>query len=468
MQGMSQSVGTALEGSWGATEAMHADLGDSRRNATLAMMMDGLVARPAGSVLKAFPVESEAKAVYRFLENDAVGSGDILAGHFAATRERLVGEPFVLVVQDTTTFCFGGLKMTTGLGRVGSAKVPGLLLHSALAVGLDGTPLGLLAAKIWSRPVDGKRSHKSDKKRKKGKPTESDRWIDLLTESEEHLPSSTRVVAVADREADLYEFLQAAGVAQQHFVVRACRNRVLADETDNLFNLATTLPIRAAFDLDVPRAHERSARVARMNLRFSHVLLRAPVDRKRAKDLPPLSLTFLCATEQDAPAGEDPIEWMILTSFEVKTEEDARAILHIYKLRWRIERFHYTLKTGGLEFERLQLETVERLERALAVYSIVAWRIQSLMYESRTHPEQSCEGFLTRSEWEALCVYKQGRIPDKPPSLGQGVRWIANLGGFLGRKGDGHPGVKVLWRGFVRLHDIMRGIELARALVGKE
>lgn len=465
---MGQSEGEAIGGAWGETEAMHADLGDPRRNATLAMMMDGLAARPAGSVLKAFPVASEAKAVYRFLENDAVNPQDILAGHFAATRERLVGVPFVLAVQDTTTFCFSGLKKTAGLGLVGATNALGMLLHSSLAVSLDGTPLGLLAAKMWARPVDGVRSRKTDKKRRNGQPTESERWIELLKESEAALPASTQVVAVADREADIYEFLQEAAALQQHFVVRACRNRVLVDETDNLFNLATTLPVRAKFDLKVPRAHERSARTAHIHLRYSHLELRAPLDRKRAEDLPPLSLTFVCATEHDAPAGEDPIDWMILTSFEVKTKEDARAVLQIYTLRWRIERFHYTLKTGGLEFERLQLETEERLERALAVYCIAAWRIQSLMYESRANPEQSCEGFLTKTEWEAVCVYKHRRIPTKPPTLGEAIRWIASMGGFLGRKGDGHPGVKVLWRGFVRLHDIMRGIELARELVGKE
>ena len=63
---------------------------------------------------------------------------------------------------------------------------------------------------------------------------------------------------------------------------------------------------------------------------------------------------------------------------------------------------------------------------------------------------------LAVAEWQALycAIHKTPTPPATPPTLRQAVRWIAQLGGFLGRTSDGEPGVQVLWRGFQRLHDL--------------
>ncbi len=111
---------------------------------------------------------------------------------------------------------------------------------------------------------------------------------------------------------------------------------------------------------------------------------------------------------------------------------------------------------SGCHLEQLQLESAARVLRALATYSIVAWRLLWLTYEARVNPDQSCEIALEGDEWQALfCnTHQCTQRPSKPPSLHQAIRWIAQLGGFLGRKGDGEPGVKTIWRGLRRLHDI--------------
>jgi hypothetical protein len=161
------------------------------------------------------------------------------------------------------------------------------------------------------------------------------------------------------------------------------------------------------------------------------------------------------AVEEVPPSGEKAISWLLLTTLEVACFEQASRCLRWYSYRWLIERYHYTLKSG-CRLEQLQLETADRLERALATYAIVAWRLLWLTYEARSHPTESIEGILPPHYWIALyCHIHQTTVqPQEPPSLVDCVRWIARLGGFLGRKSDGEPGVKTLWLGLQRVHDM--------------
>ena len=168
-----------------------------------------------------------------------------------------------------------------------------------------------------------------------------------------------------------------------------------------------------------------------------------------------LAQSAVDAVEEHPPSGERAIAWLLLTTLEVTSFEQAERCLRWYSYRWLIERYHYTLKSG-CRLEQLQLETADRLERALATYAIVAWRLLWLTYEARIHPSESIEGVLPAHYWIALyCHMHQTTVlPEKPPSLADCVRWIARLGGFLGRKSDGEPGVKTLWLGLQRVHDM--------------
>jgi hypothetical protein len=148
------------------------------------------------------------------------------------------------------------------------------------------------------------------------------------------------------------------------------------------------------------------------------------------------------------PEDEQPIEWLLLTTIPVTNMSEAVQKIEWYRERWKIERFHYTLKSG-CRIEYLQLETSERLINAITLYSIIAWRLTWLTYQARVTPNLSCQIILETHEWQSLCcVVNQTKTPQsQPPTLHEAVRLIAKLGGFLGRKHDGEPGVKVLWRG---------------------
>ena len=145
----------------------------------------------------------------------------------------------------------------------------------------------------------------------------------------------------------------------------------------------------------------------------------------------------------------------MLTTLSINNFEEAACCIPWYTYRWLIERYHYVLKSG-CRIENLQLETAERIQKALATYAIVAWRLLWLTYQARQNPELPCDTILETHEWQCLYSHFRGfPLPSsEPPSIQQAVIWIAQLGGFLARKHDGFPEVKTLWKGLQRLHDI--------------
>ncbi len=157
----------------------------------------------------------------------------------------------------------------------------------------------------------------------------------------------------------------------------------------------------------------------------------------------------------DAPAGVTPLDWLLLTTAAVHTAAEPCERLSWYACRWGIEVFHKVLKSG-CAIERRQLEDLDHLQRCLTLYSVIAWRVLYATLLSRVGPDLPCTALLEESEWQALyCHIQQTTVlPAQPPTLAQAVRWIAQLGGYLGRKSDGPPGVTVLWRGFQRLTDL--------------
>ena len=153
------------------------------------------------------------------------------------------------------------------------------------------------------------------------------------------------------------------------------------------------------------------------------------------------------------------MRWLLATTLAVDSLEDALQYVQWYAYRWTIERFHFVLKSG-CKIEQRQLETVERMERAIPVFSIVAWRLLWLTLQARETPDTPCTVILEGFEWKPLWITVHARrrqLPMKPPTLREAVRMIAQLGGFLGRKCDGEPGPQTLWRGLRRLHDLSRG-----------
>lgn len=364
-------------------------------------------------------------------------------------------EAVVLAVQDTTGFNFAGRRGLSGLGVLDDNRTAGFFAHTTLAVSETGVPLGLLAQQIWVRaprqtPKDA--SHKQLPITAK----ESHKWLAGLpqpTQSE----SGPQVITVCDREGDIYELFALAQQQADGFIVRVVRNRRIA-EGGLLEEALAQREVATTYTLDVARRAQSEPRQAQMSLRYAAVTLLPPARPKSAQVMPltPLAVHVVEAVEEAPPPDETPIRWLLVTNCAVTSCAEAQTILRYYAYRWLVERFHYVLKSG-CRFEESQLQTLSALTNHLALCSSVAWRLLWMTYQARVTPEASCECLFEPVEWQALSafIHKTPTPLPRPPTLRQAVRWVAQLGGFLGRKGDGEPGVKVLWRGLTRLQDIV-------------
>lgn len=445
---------------WAAQELATADFGDTRLSKRLVRVVADKLAKPTASIPQASGSWAATKATYRFLASEQVAADSIRAAHADATCSRIQPKDTVLVLQDTTELLYTSHPHTTGLGDLDHAGSKGLKVHSALAATLDGVPLGLVQQDVWARHAAPK-GRKSRKRPQEAR--ESQRWLTTLAEVQKAIPAPTRLIVVADREADIYPLFIAPRDDRTDLVIRATYNRGLVGGS-KLHDAVERVTWQGSRTVTIPGNGSRAARTATVQIGWTSVQLLPPQDYPRPASAPRPTLQLVVVEEREPPAGVKPLRWLLWTTLRVTTWDEALAVVQIYEKRWLIERYHYVLKSG-CGIEQLQLETAERLERALAVCCIVAWRLLWLTYQARETPEVACSEVFARHEWQALVCTVQGRVmpPTEPPSLGEAVRMVAQLGGFLARNGDGEPGVKTLWRGLIRLDDIAATWLLARA-----
>lgn len=442
---------------WVKTEFDTVAIADDRIVKRLIKVTETLSKHPHLSIPEACGNWAETKATYRLLDNSKVTPGVIQMSHREQTIQRMKGHETILAIQDTTSFNFTSHPNTKGVGDIGpQPHLKGFLKHTTLAVTVNGVPLGTLSSEEWIRDPD-ERGKRATKRKRKVDDKESKKWLNALDESSKGVPSDVRLVTVCDREADIYEFFAKAVSEGKHLLVRVAQNRRVLEDAKLLKSEVENKEIAGEILVRIPRdvENKRPERDATLSIKFCAVTLRPPISRRGTSSFPNLRLYSVLAEEINPPEGIDPIYWLLITTLPVENFSQAVEIVKWYKQRWKIERYHLTLKSG-CKIEELQLETAERLQNALAVYSIIAWKLLWIKYESEQNPDASCDVVLQKPEWQALycMVHKTHIPPEQPPSLKEAVLLIAKLGGFLGRKHDGEPGVAVIWRGLSRLNDI--------------
>jgi hypothetical protein len=454
---------------WAETELGAAELGDRRLSERLLTLARDCYARPQAQLPQACGSRAKTKAAYRFFDHERVCMDTLLAPHYQATAARAAEQPVVLAVQDSSSLNYTAHPATEGLGPLNTTRDAslGLWLHDTLAFTPAGLPLGLLDVQLWARDAET-HGQRATRHARAIEDKESAKWLTSYAAASalaQRCPQ-TLVVSVGDREADVYELFVAAAAPPKgaHLLVRAERTRRMTREHGSLWDFMATQPLAATQALAVPRRHHRPARTATLELRFAAVALKAP---KRKRELPDLDLWAVWAREVNAPPGVEPLEWMLLTDVPVDTPEQAAERLAWYAARWQIEVYHRTLKSG-CRIEERQLGTAKRLEAALAIDLVVAWRIFHLTKLGRETPELPCTVFFEDDEWKALWlrVNPTPELPENPPSLRQATRMLASLGGFLGRKCDGEPGTQTLWLGLQRLDDLTHMYRVLTAATG--
>jgi hypothetical protein len=431
---------------WAEDEVGAAELGDARRSRRLVRLLERLAEQPERSIPAACAGAGETKAAYRLLSQAGYDWRDILEPHRQCSLRRMVEQPVVLCVQDTTELDFDG-QAIAGLGPLSYEAQRGMYLHPTYALSTDRVPLGVLDAWMWARaakPAGGGRRPGI---------VESTRWIEgyeRLAELAAGLPD-TRLVCIGDREADMLALLRRARDLDYvvDYLLRCQHDRALP-EGKTLWQQVMQAPVLGRIGFEMPAAAGRAARHVEQELRAQRIAL---ADGRGAT----LEVTCLIACEVEPPEGAAPLVWRLLTNREVTDATAAAELIEWYRCRWEIELLFHTLKTG-CRVEALQLSTIERIERALALYLVVAWRIGLLMRRGRSVPQSSAEALLSRQEWQAAWIVARRKPPEQTPTLRQALHMIARLGGFLGRKSDGEPGVKSLWIGLQRVASCVEGM----------
>ena len=470
-------------------------LGDVRLERRAAMVLAAMCAAPAESIRSQYPTPAGAQACYRLLEHERVSHPDILGAHRNESVARSWGLPVVLAVQDTMAVSLPTLTHAKGLGPITSGETSlGYLVHTTLLVDPSGhRPLGVASQIVWARPPKSHSRHETAEQRRK-RTRESEHWADgqrataaafdrrarQLSAMGTQKGPPPRVIAVFDREGDIFEALEALAELEHGFVIRASNDRRLtAEEEERARDMkrgnrvdgadsdseierrysmteAASGPVLGTHRVVIPRGPGRKERVAILAIRAKTMDIRPPKNRGRKGN--PFRATYLDVREQNAPDGVAGLHWTLITDEPTVSLVDCVAVVEKYRSRWLIEEFHMGLKTGA-GIEDRQFESLDVHTTFLAFATIVAWRLLALRTTARAPDPTPATAFLTPVQVELI----RALVPRLPanPTTRDAMRAIAGFGGFMGRKGDGEPGWRTLWWGFERLLAMETGFRIA-------
>lgn len=431
-------------------------LGDLRRNDRFVSIINNINQQPGSSIPQLNKNWYDTKATYSFFKNKDINLSAIQEAIASYGTTQLAGQNRILIAHDISNISYNDSDVE-GLGYIQDGK--GIKCYSSIAISDIGTPLSLLYQHTWIRPLEEK-GKASKRKETAFEYKESYNWYMGIRAVNEALGAGIEKIHIADREADIYELFFSAYEKSTDLLVRACRNRHLEDHSD-LWTTIAALPSAASTEIEIPDKTGKGKTEIKVEVRYQKVEILRPLISKNKYESVEMTAIEVKQTGKQESWQEEPIHWKLLTTLSIESVEAALQCVRWYCYRWLIERFHYVLKSGT-RIEELKLKKASSLQKAIHVYSIAAMRILQLVYHSRQAPHISCELALTKQQWATLyiLIHKSAKLPQKPPSLQEAVSWIGKLGGHLGRKSDGPPGVKTVWIGYQKVCEAANVYEL--------
>ena len=425
------------------------DFGDLRRDERFVNIINNISSSPGSSIPKQNKRWYDTKATYEFFKNKEVSTEALKKTMMSYGAKQVSGNTQLLVLHDISNISYNDLQ-AEGLGYLDNKEGRGILAYSSMAVTTEGLPLSLLYQHTWVRPLD-ELGKSSKRKQVKFEDKESYRWHDGMQEVNKLLSPSMHKIHIADREADIYELFFHAYESNTDLLIRARHNRKLVIGSSLWDNIALE-PVASTVSLDIMDKSGKKKINVEVEVKYHQVEILRPSNNKNSYEsvmLTAIEIKEKCDKGKDK---EDCIHWKLLTTLDVNSVVDALQCVKWYTYRWLIERFHYVLKSGT-KIEELQLKDAKSLQKAIAVYSMAAFRVMQLVYQSRHSPDISCEVVITKPQWKTLymLIHQNKSMPKKPPTLYDAVMWIGQLGGHLGRKSDGPPGLKTVWLGYQQL-----------------
>lgn len=448
---------------WAEHEFADCSLGDKRRTKRLIKVAQQVANNPSASFPQQMETWGDLKAAYRLFDADGVTFEAVAKPHWENTRKRQAG--CYLILNDTTELDFGNHRDIEGLGPTGNGGGQGFLLHNALMVDTQNkTVVGLAGQEIHYRKPKQKTKKENRSKRLK-RNRESQIWGKVIDKVGPPA-KGVKFIHVCDRGADNFEVYCHLLQQRSDWVIRAsCQHRKIlapSGETLRLSEYLSTLPLAGKYELQMRARKGQPARTAKLEVRFGGLHMPVPSHRSpylRALDPKPIAMNVVWVREVNVPAGATPIEWILYTSLEVETFEDAWVVIEYYEERWLIEEYHKALKTGCSVTKR-GLANAKRLEAAAGMLSVVAVRLLQLKSVARSEPNRPARQIVPKLWLVMLKAARKKirRVYDL--TVSQFYRELAKLGGFLGRKSDGDPGWITIWRGWEKLNTLVRGAEL--------
>lgn len=460
------------------------DLGDLRLNRRFDQVVRSALQHPQEPLPDKFHDPAGYQGCLRLLHHPAVSHQTLLSCHQVAVLDRLErdGPAVVLLLHDTTDLDFSNHKtLAPHLGQIGNGGGQGFLCHNSLAVDPTSREVfGLVSQLLHCRPRVGRNESVAAKRERDDR--ESLLWLRAIEEIGPS-PATKLWVDVADRGADVFEFLQALGDRKRSFVIRSSSNRalVLTDEADEAAVPATaegagprphllhdhlrTLPAQATWGVDVAATKQRPARTALVRASACPVTLKPPHVRKGRYRKEPVAVWAIRVWEPSPPEGQEPLEWLLLTDQAIPEAATLRRVVGWYECRPLVEEFHKGQKTG-VGIEKLQLQDAESVRAAIALLSVVAVAFLNLRLAARDEEKagQPARGFVPKLWVKVLSVWRYKE--ERELTVREFTLALGRLGGHLNRKSDGLPGWLTLWRGWERLHTMLE-YEMSRATCDK-
>jgi Transposase DDE domain/Transposase DNA-binding len=442
------------EGSWAKKEMDGLALPDKRFSKNIISITEHM----ADNIGKSFSSacgERLRKSAWRLFSKEDL---NLLSTHQQNTIQRCADEQTILVVEDTTDVTYYQ-KQKQGMGSLGGPKekdIKGLNIHTALALTTEGAALGILHQHIWAPTTGrGKQNRASIPIEEK----ESIKWIQALrTINTQWAQKQQRVILIADREADFFEHYAQPRETNVELLIRVQQKRrriYYNGHSLNIGELLNDLKSLGSNTVKVWRRPEQKERQATLNYYCGRVTI--PPTGKQTLPAQVMNLVYIKEKEE----GKNAIEWILLTSLEVNTLEEAITIAGYYTLRWVVERFHLILKSG-LNIEKLQLDNFTRLQNALQLYSLVGWHLLWLYRLGQTAAADKVEEYFEQEAIEVLEVVGNKKIKTVKEFLVQ----LGKLGGFHPTKKQPLPGEKMLWTGLRQFIAFRSGFNAAKQKYG--
>jgi len=385
-------LGFVLHGdasNWVKKEYQTVDFGSKHLEKRFLQVMSDLAKEPEKSIWLATGSHANAKAAYRMIGKEEFTKENILTAHQTATNNRNQDNT-LLAIQDTTSVNYDTHKKMVGLGY-NCDKSLGINVHSCLLVTPGGIPIELVDQSTTTRETnsDPRSPHQKQKRNIQNK--ESNRWLKTMQTAQTNAPKNTQLIHIADREGDIYQWYNLAIGSNQRFVIRAKHDRLTPEGTHIWEEVVRSKP-HGQIKLLVPQnpKTQTKEREAILTLRYITIQIQCPQNRSEAELVSSLTIDLVNVAEADAPLGVEPLEWMLITNLDLNCCGDALLVVGYYRQRWKIERFHFVLKSG-CRIEELQQHSVDRIELMVLLYLLISVHIMMLTYLSRLCPDRSCE-----------------------------------------------------------------------------